>query len=74
VLEVKEVRVAVGDEVVVEALFRMAPVPPGVGPSGGYRTRPTCMQATPASSTPIRVTPTSDAHVAKMERRGGTRH
>jgi len=61
-LEVRQVVVAVGDEVVVEAAFREGPVPPGLGPTGGYRSRPICLQAVK----PIRVTPTAESHAAEI--------
>jgi ASC-1-like (ASCH) protein len=66
-LQVRQALVAVGDEVLVHAAFHDAPMPPGLGSTGGYRDRPTCLQARRRSTTePIQVSPTADSHAAEM--------
>ncbi len=66
-LSIRQQVIAIGDEVVVEAAFREAPMPAGLGAMGGYRDRPTCLQARArAVGKPIQVTATTESHAAAV--------
>ena len=49
-----EVVIEEGQHLVVEGLFRVEPLPPGLG-SGGYRDRPNCMVVRASERSPVRV-------------------
>lgn len=48
-----EVVVADGDEVELEGVFRVEPLPPDLGMGGGYRDRPTCLVARGELAAPL---------------------